>query len=383
MRMLAPGLVAFACAAAGAAEAGPDTHIRCDNLSTAELAIDGLLDEWTGPALARIGAPADGAIDLRCSWDGTALAVAVDIKDQRVVRVRSGAAHEDKVDIVVGAGGAPVRISVLPGTAIAKAKIAAPPRVAVADALQPKGFAIEARIPAAAIDGLSASTPSLDLRVVFDDSDMATGGSTQRLELTTVVELGDRKDLLDDFLRAVKLRRTDVRLDALAELDPDRKGKERVVAGGTAIGVLTDQFAYVTLPAAKPADVKKVELLPLGPRDQQVIAAVVRQSGNGGSRDLLMLWVVAAGKLQPLAQLEVRKEMGANVLESAWRIGKGARGPELLVEPRPAVGFTQATWNEEPATDADPIVSPWDGKAGVGYTLAGTAVLRRDLPKKK
>jgi hypothetical protein len=375
-------VAALACRVA-VAEAGP-TPIRCDNLSTAELAIDGMLDEWTGPVLARIGVPTEGAIELRCSWDGTALALALDLKDQRIVRVRSGAAHEDKVDVTVGAGGAPLRLSVLPGNAVAKAKISAPPRAAVADALQPKGFAIEARIPAAAIDGLTASTPSLDLRIVFDDSDMATGGNDARLELHAKIELGDRKDLLDDFLRAVKLKRADVRLDAMAELDLDRKGKERVVAGGAAIGVLTDQFAFVTLPAARPADVKKVELLALGPRDQQVIAAVVRQSGNGGHRDLLLLWVVARGKLEPVGQIEIRKELGASVLESSWRIAKGARGPELLVEPRPAVGFTEATWNEEPATDVDPILVPWHAaKAGVAYALVGPALVRRDLPKKK
>ena len=368
------------------AQASPETKtkVRCDNLSTADLNIDGLLDEWSKPVLARIGAPADGAIELRCSWDGVALAIALDIKDDRVVRVRTGQAHEDKVDISVAAGGAPTRVSVLPGNAIAKAKIVAPPKVAVADSLQPKGFSIEARIPAASIDGLSSSTPALDVKVTFLDSDAATCGDDTTLELALTVELGDRKDLVDDFLKAVRLRRVDIRLDTLAELDPDRKGKERVVGGGTAIGVLTDQFVYVTLPAAKPADVKKIELLPLGPRDQSVIAAVVRQTGNGGSRDLLLMWIFARGKLEPLQPIEVRKEMGTNILESTWRIAKGARGPELLVEPKPAIGFTQATWNEEPAPDADPIVTTWDAaKSGVAYVLGATDLKRRDLPKKK
>jgi hypothetical protein len=377
------GFALLAVIAALEARAAADT-IRCDNQSTQDLSVDGLLDDWDRAVLAHVGANADGAVDLRCSWDGTALAFALDIKDDRIVRVRSGAAHEDRVDITIAAGSTPARIAVYPGNAIAKPKLAAPRRVAVADSLQPKGFSVEARVPAAALPGLSAATTQLALRVVFHDSDQATGGDDIDLAIDATVELGDRKDLLDDFLRTVKLKRTDVRVDTFAELDLDRRGKERLIAGGTVIGVLTDQFAFVSLPAARAADVKKVELLPLGPRGQQVVSALVRQTGNGGARDLLMLWTVWSGQLQPLVQIEVRKELGTNVLEATWRIAKGKKGPELVVEPKPAVGFTAETWNEVPAPDSDPIVLPWDTtKGGVVYTLAGAAIERRDLPPAK
>ena len=133
----------------------------------------------------------------------------------------------------------------------------------------------EARIPASVITGCSASTPSLSLDVTFHDSDAATGGDAVDLTLAATIELGDRKDLLDDFLRTTRLRKSDVRLDTLADVDPDRRGKERVVAGGTVIGVLTDKFGYVTLPAQKASDVLGVELIPLGNRGHSIIAARV------------------------------------------------------------------------------------------------------------
>ncbi|HEU0029060.1 MAG TPA: hypothetical protein VFQ53_00415 [Kofleriaceae bacterium] len=359
------------------------TTIRCDNLSTADVVVDGVLDDWGKQVLGRAGTPGDGSIELRCSWDGTALAVALDIKDDRVVRVR-GKGAEDRVDITITAGGRPVRASVLPSNNIAKSKVSVPARCAVADSQQPKGFSIEARCPASALPGLSSATPSLELSIKYSDSDQATGGDTTDVALDATIELGDRKDLLDDFLKTVKLRRTDVRLDTLAELDPSRKGKERIVAGGTVIGVLTDQFAYVALPAAKPTDVKKVELVPLGARGEQIVSAVIRQSGNGGSRDLLMLWSVAGGQLQPLAQIEVKKELGANVLESTWRLVKGTKATELWLEPKPAVGFTADTWNEIPAPDSDGILLPWDNaRGGVAYSIKGAELVRRDLPVKK
>jgi len=368
---------------AGSARGGP---VRCDDQSNAELSVDGLLDDWkSNQVLARIGAPADGAIALKCAWDGTSLGLALDLADDRVVRVSGGKGHEDRVDISLAvAGGKPIAIVVYPGNAIAKEKILAPPRTLVADSLQPNGFSIEAKIPAARVPGFSPSTPAFELRITFHDVDQATGGDDTDLVLATTIELGDRKDLLDDFLREVRLKRGDVKLDTMAELDPDRKGKERLVAGGTVIGVLTDQFAYVTLPVPKPSDVREVKLIPLGPRGLQIVEAIVRQTGNGGSRDLLMLWTVWSGQLQPLAQIEVRKEQGANVLESQWKIGKGKKGPELVVTPKPAIGWTAETWNEEAASDADPILGPWDTvKGGTGYTLRGHELERRDVPAPK
>jgi len=367
----------------GTAHAGPSA-IRCEDLATAELAIDGLLDDWGRAVLARAGSAPDGAIALRCGWDGSALALALDLADDRVVRLQ-GKGHEDHVTISIGAGGKPVSLDLFPGNALARARLVKPAKIAAADSLQPKGFSLEARIPASQLAGLTASTPSLALKIVFVDSDKAAGGDTTDVVIDTTIELGDRKDLLDDFLRAVRLKRSDVKFDKLDNLDPDRRGNERIVAGGTVIGVLTDQFAFVSLPAAKPADVKRIELLPLG-KKLKVVSAIVRQAGNGGSRDLLMLWTVWSGQLQPLAQIEIRKEQGANVLEASWRLmpARGKLGPELWVEPRPAVGWTADTWNEAPAEDADPILLPWETtKGGVGYALKGAEVTRRDLPAPK
>jgi len=382
-------IVLVMCAAASPARAAPTptpgVTLRCDDLSTDDLSVDGLLDDWSGKPLIRIG-DADSAIAVRCSWDGRALGLALLFDDDRVVRVRGGRGHEDRVDLRIAAGGRPAIATIKPGSPIAKPAIVKPSRAAVASSLQPHGFSIEARFPAAVLPGLSPSTPSLSLSIVFHDSDKATGGDDEDLTLAATIELGDRKDLLVDFLRTVKLRRSDVRLDALADLDPDRRGNERVVAGGTVIGVLTDKFAYVTVPAARAADVARVELIPLGRRGSKLIAATVRQTGNGGSRDLLMLWTVWSGQLEPLASIEIRKQLGANVLEAEWKIVKGKKGPELWVEPKPAVGFTAKTWNEEPAADVDSIVLPWNAKrGGIAYFIEGKElqISRRDLPVKK
>jgi hypothetical protein len=65
-------------------------------------------------------------------------------------------------------------------------------------------------------------------------------------------------------------------------------------------------------------------------------------------------------------------------------VSKGKSGPELRVEPKPAIGWTAETWNEIPAGDADAIVLPWDpAKGGTAYALHGAEVVRRDLPAPK
>ena len=344
--------------------------LRCDAASTADLTIDGLLDDWQqSPVVARIGGAPDGQVALHCAWDGTHLAIALSILDDKVVRVPSGHGHEDHVSfaLTAGPGGKPMRFDVYPGTAIAKPRVVGA-GAQVGDSLQPQGFSVEVRVPAAAIPGFSGSTPELGLRVTFHDADRATGGDDADLDIAQPIELSDRKDLLDDFLHTVHLAKSDITLDQLAELDPDRKGKERMVAGGTVIGILTDQFAYVTMPA-RPS---KIELLPLGPHGQQIIAAIVRQTGNGGSRDVLMLWTVWTGQLQPLKTIEIRKELGGNVLACSYKVDKG----KLVVKPEPAVGFSKDTYNEEPADDADPILVPWADKPAI-YVLKGAELERK------
>lgn len=370
-------------ATADAAPRAPGSGNRCDTAPTSELSIDGLLDDWRDKRiLTRVGAPADGAIEVRCAWDGTAIVFALDIKDDRVVRVKGG--KEDHVSLSLAAGSRPVVVDVFPGNSMAKPKITKPARVEAADSLQPNGFSIEIAIPASAIPDFSPATPAFALDLVFHDSDAATGGDLTPIAIKQPIELGDRKELLDDFLATVRLRKTDIKLDTLVELEPERRGKERLIAGGNVIGVLTEQFAYVTLPAASADDVKKIELVPLGAKGQQIIAAIVRQTGNGGARELLMLWTVWSGQLQPLVNIEIKKEMGGNVLEATWKLVKGKKATELVVEPKPAIGFTPETFNEVPAGDSDSIILPWDAeRAGVAYSLKGAEIERRDLPKKK
>src|SRR4051812_37180537 len=112
------------------AHAAPLT-VRCAD--GGEQTIDGLLDDWSGPSLARVGVPTDGAMAMRCTWDGANLAVALDLADDRVVRVQRASGHEDRITASISAGGSPATLTVFPGNAIAKSRIAATGKIVAAD----------------------------------------------------------------------------------------------------------------------------------------------------------------------------------------------------------------------------------------------------------
>jgi hypothetical protein len=163
-----------------------------------------------------------------------------------------------------------------------------------------------------------------------------------------------------------------------------------VIAGGTAVALITDVFGYVQLPAAKPADVLKVELVDLTGDARRFVAVRLRQKGGGGSREVLMLYTARNGKLEELHAIELMKEQAGKRLASKWAVesakswkqAKGARRV-LVIRAEPAVGWDEDTFHEAPSPDADPIYLPWDDdRPGAVYWLTrdGTltsAVLKR------
>lgn len=62
-------LLAVCLVGAFASRAAADrSTIRCDNQSTADLSVDGMLDDWGKEVVTRIGVASDGQFALRCSW---------------------------------------------------------------------------------------------------------------------------------------------------------------------------------------------------------------------------------------------------------------------------------------------------------------------------
>ncbi|MBE7447721.1 MAG: hypothetical protein HS111_02155 [Kofleriaceae bacterium] len=369
-------------AAASTAAASPQP---CAAAEADTIDVDGMLDDWTGVAKVRVGGTApDASFDLRCLFDGQRLYLAVDVRDEHLVRAGKTPAGEDRVELVLTAGKAPLTIVAYPGKdRVAPRRLVggkpAPAWLVVEDTLQPRGWSVELAVPLARLAGWGPSVPAVSATVTFHDADVPRLSLTEStLPWSGQLGLGDAGSLLDQVLAELKLRPGQLTLDATAELDPSRAGPERVVAGGTALALLTDRYALVRLPAARAADVLRVELVDLAGDGRRHVAVALRQHGGGGSRDLLLLFEARDGKLAELRTVEIGKAQGGRKLASTWVVEsakawqKQARGARrvLVVRAGPAVGWDEDSFAEAPAPDADPIHVPWDDdRHGAVYWL--------------
>jgi hypothetical protein len=400
MRTRRVGLVALAALGviagrAADASAGTITCIRNAAPLVDDLAIDGRLDDWDGVKPTRVGGTSrDASFDARCLFDDTHVAIALDVRDDAVIRVRSGKASEDTIEVSLGAG-KPLAFALLPGAATGGPRRtlggkALPSWALVEDSLQQAGFSLELRVPWAKIPGYDKAAVSVPAQLSFRDADQATGAHAAPLSITGGLIIDGAVDVYAEFLRAVGASKGDVALDQTVDLDPARAGKERVVvartSGGAAVGVLTDAFAYMTLPIEAAADLRAVQLIDWRGDGSAVLAATLRQHGGGGSRDLLALIGASGAAPTPLHSVEIRKEHSGNVLASTWKLVKTGKGKaartELQVTAGPATGWTAETFDEEPATDATPIAMPWSAERyGAALWLSGASVGARALPK--
>lgn len=362
--------------------------LRCPN-PTEAVTVDGITDEWKTAASKK--GTSDTGLGLRCSWDGTQLAFAIEVRDEKIVRVPKAKGREDVLVLTIEAGGTPLVITLRPAnqlapssTAISGGKRSAALRVA--DSLSEQGFAVEVAIAAASLVGFSANAPAVTVAAAYRDVDTASGAvgsvDTELID-QRAVEFADRGSLFSDFLATVRLKKSDVAFDQLANVDPELAGMERVVIGGTVIGLLTSQYAYVSLPAASPRDVIARGVLPLGKPGQHAIYAVVRQSNGALSRDLLLLFTAWSGQLSPLGSFEIRRQDGKAVLENQYKsVPSPKGGAELHLLAKPQSGFAPETFVASQDEGVDPIVVPWDpARRGVALRVVGAEVARRDLKK--
>ena len=377
-------------ASAGVARA-ETTHTCTDGV---DVSVDGMLDDWDGADRLRVGGTSpDGSLGLACVYDRTRLALSLDVKDDRLIRLRKGPGLEDAIELELAiGGGAPLRIAVYPGAlGVAPRRTLGgkpvPRWLAVEDTLQDKGFSVELVVPLAKIPGFGSGTPAIRARAVFRDADQATGKATDDVAIDLRLELAAKKDLMTDFLRAINAKPSQVETELAADVDRGRRGKERIVLVGkglrnSVIGVLADRFAFVSLPEGNVQAVRTIDLR--GEGRTLHLAAIVRQQGNGGSRDLLLVFEVVGGQLNQVFAAEIRKQMGDRILESAWKVVPKKRGKikaELVIEAMPARGWDATSWNEIPASDLAPINLPWDpARYGAVYWLDAGEIKSRPIP---
>ena len=360
--------------------------LTCDRVQAETITVDGMIDDWSGFRGRRIGKKAaDRGLSVRCAYDSAHLYVVLIASDDQIIRGAKGdASREDSLRLSVKApGGKSVTVTVFPGTRGFKPKVVGARKgIDVADSLQEGGFSAEISIRLKKIPKWTRTLPALSAKVRFGDADRpGKGKAVSRVSGRLRLQFSDADAVFKSFLRATGLKRGQIRYDVLRDVNMG-DGAERVVAGGDVIGVLGENFIFMRLPVADPADVLKVRVVNFSGKGRAQILAHFRQHG-GGSRDVVAVWNIdSSRRFQRLFAVEVRKEHEGKLLENKWSLVRAGalrakpaktkkRGYDLVVEATEAVGFTSSNYLETRSVDEDPILLPWKADDSKVYYFDG------------
>lgn len=406
--------------APGAARAanGEIETIGCGLVEDGTIHVDGIVSDWEGDGpvtLRTLTAP--GATDkpntlrvrLHCNYDAKALFLLVEVDDDILIRGSAADEFEDHLELAFGvaekkggatrletlriwpsahtqkqkrvvrwAGKKPVKVVDGEGPAGRSKPLKGAPVFEVFDALQPRGYAIELRMPKKILPGYQPGTAlRLSLRVVDSDGP-GKGGLSATAETAPV----DRPEALSEFVFEegqvaaadlfgdLKVSPADVYFDKNADLG---EGLGRVVMVGKFLTFVGKTSYYQEIAQAR-SDVKDVQLISLDGK-AQAVAVRVAEHGTGGGREVLRVYHLDGGRFQTALQAEVAKEQGPKKLTTAVAYAAGKKGTDITLTPQPAVGYNAANYTEQPAEDCAPILLPWQDKK-VRYVWKGKAYVK-------
>jgi hypothetical protein len=399
----AAALLALAAAPRLAAAAG---H-TCQLVDSGVIEVDGAMDDWQGFGRYRKGPAGDADVSLRCAHDERTLYVMVDVVDDKVVRTRQArAAGEDSltVSLAASSAAAPLRFRVFPGSPTGPRKLVGVPSwLRVEDTLTEGGYAIELAVPLARLPGHGRSTPVLLAEILVHDADRPaaiaiddTVGFRGRLHFSSHLPA------YKGFLAATRLAARDLKLDQLIDLDAS-PGTERLVWGGRFVGVLSDGFGFLEIPATSPDDVLAVQVIDPSATGRPLILTHSRQRGANGARELVIVWRLdGGGQFARVLGLEVAQELDGRAIRNRWELVAAgtarkskkkprARALDLVVEAGEVTGWDPADHARvQPSTDVTPVLTPWGERAAAVYWFDGDVAMgpepmtgRRTAKKKR
>jgi hypothetical protein len=366
-----PSLVLLAVIVLGGAARAAD--LPCGPVEAGTLQLDGLTDDWSDvEGVDAGGRDPNLSFTIKCNVDARDLYLLVDVRDDYFVRTKQTRPGEDHVELKLGGQ----TLTVFPGDARAlKERVTwgkKPARgVRISSALQQKGWAVELALPLAQVPGFHVGNPVIPFAATVADCDSRTALKTERtVDTVGNIVFAEADAALDAFLKDRGLHRGDVFWDRAARLGRGTGG--RLLLAGRYLAAISDGYVYQELPFHDRRDLKDVRLVDLAGDGRQALVMRYLERGGGGAREVLAVFRVAGD--QQIARVfacEVGKSAGAARLETRVSFVKRGKATDLVVEAAPAVGFTQASYQEAPASDMVPIPLPWSDDRRARYQFHG------------
>jgi hypothetical protein len=348
------------------------TELPCGPVEPGVIALDGLLDDWKEVDGVEVGnGDANLSFTVKCNLAPRALYLLVDVRDDYFARTKQTRPGEDHLELDLGHR----KLVVYPGDAaqlkdhVSWGKKPAK-KVHTFSALQTHGWAVELELPLSEV-GVRPGTPRIAFNARVADCDSKVRLKTDRVaELSGAIAFAEAESALDAFLKQQRLTRNAIWFDKMMRTGSG--AMSRVLLAGRYLVLVSDGYIYQELPFHDRNDLREARIVDLAGDGRDALVLRYRERGDGGARELLTAYRPnGADKVERIFAHEVGKFAGASKLEDKVSFVRRGRATDLVVEAGAASGFTQASWREQPAHDAIPILLPWGDDRKARYQFSG------------
>lgn len=364
--------------------------------------VDGMLRDWRGVRFSDVGHGDDASMRYALAWDDTALYVAAEVRDQRMVRESSPTTNEDAIILTLAArhGNGPMRAvevyleAGLSGHTAARTLVADlggrphPLRGAsIVEAPSDGGYSLEAKIPlsslglGAALDDMRGAIRLRDVDsqahpVVKSEPSSAPVIPNDLGRLPELIVQGGEGDVLRAFLHDRGIEAAQPRFSLRGEVFGGAPPEHVAVVGRYVVvygrGYQEGHgYGFVELPISSADDVRMTRLVELTGDSESELLLRYRERGGGGYRELLAVFSFSAQGLDRSFVAELEKGTGSGSVQSSFRIERHGRSARVLIRAGEARNLSAENFRERPASDAEPILLPWGPIRARSYAWDG------------
>jgi hypothetical protein len=380
----------------GGLSAAQAKEVPCAPVASGTLQLDGLLTDWKGAEAVYVNqvsqvisghkqwtGPSDLSFEIYCNHDETRLYLALNVNDEYFIRTPQ-AQGDDHVLIHFGRS----RLEVYPGDLKS-----VPARLLwggkkggkgmkMAEALQQHGYSLELQLPLGLLPGFRKGMTSFAAAVWVADSDSKAQRRTQTI-LGTAPSAAEGRFVfseahreLQGFLQDKGYGPRDIRFDKQADVVGD-KTAERVLLVGKTIAIMGQDlpggaYFYLDLAVARAQDISWLKLVDLNGDKKVELLTRHLESSHNGRRELISVFRYNSSNRFVRAFVhEILKGQDDRTLSNRLTIKHHRQGNDLMFDRPLAKGFTEKTYQEQPASDCFPILLPWGSEKSRTFRFEG------------